>query len=503
MTGLVLAAVAAGGGDCTDPAQLPKPQIGHVLNRIGYGPDAWSQQRIEEIGVAAYIDEQLHPERINDSLFEARIASLEALQMDWQALQASFCSACPEGRRSDALRQLRTAKFLRSSYSRRQLEAVLVDFWLDHFNVDASSGLNRVAVVSYERDAIRPHVLGRFEDMLVATARSPAMLDYLDNGSNWWEEELGGASNENYARELLELHTVGIEARFTQEDVVAVARAMTGWLLIQRWKIYWLPTGEIDQERTQAVYEQSRFFEFRPDAHDPGEKHVMGELEIPAGGGMEDGLALLSFLANHPRTAERVSASLIRRFVSETPPPQLVAEARDTFLATGGDLRAVMRTILTSPDFLQAHYREKIKRPLVLAASLVRATRADLQIGQRLLKSIDTAIAVMGEPLYRARAPIGFPDDSTHWASSATIFRRFDLIHAIARNPSIGIDYGRVEGNSAQIVDALVLRLLPAGIEPGTRVAVTDYVEQVQRRDVVRIGEAAAMILSTPEFLKH
>jgi uncharacterized protein (DUF1800 family) len=218
---------------------------------------------------------------------------------------------------------------------------------------------------------------------------------------------------------------------------------------------------------------------------------------------VEDGLALLSFLANHPRTAERVSASLIRRFVSENPPPQLVAEARDTFLATGGDLREVMRTILTSPDFLQAHYREKIKRPLVLAASLVRATRADLQIGMRELESVGKMIAYLGEPLYGAREPIGFPEDSAHWASSATLFRRFDLIHGIARNPSIGIDFGQVEGNSAQIVHALVLRLLPAGIESETRVAVTDYVEQVQRSDAVRIGEAAAMILSTPEFLKH
>ncbi len=500
---LLLAAVAAAGGDCTDPALAPKPQIEHVLNRIGYGPDVWSRLRIGGIGVAAYIDEQLHPESIDDSLFEARIASLDALQLDWEALQASFCSGCPMGRSSDALDQLRTAKLLRSIYSRRQLEAVLVDFWFDHFNVDASSGLGRVGAVTHERDAIRPHVLERFEDMLVSTAQSPAMLDYLDNGTNQREDAQGLGLNENYARELLELHTLGVETGFTQEDVVAVARAMTGWLLVQRWKDYLLPSGEVDHERSQAVYEQSRFFEFQLTAHDRGEKHVLRELEIPRSGGMDDGLALLSFLANHPRTAERVSTLLIRRFVSEDPPPQLVAEARDTFLATGGDLREVMRTILTSPDFLQEHYREKVKRPLVLAASLVRATGADLRVGRVELESVDRQIADMGEPLYMAPEPIGFPEDSVHWASSATLFKRFNLIHAIARNPWLGINYGVVGGSAGEIVEALIPRLVPGGISPETRIAVSEYVEQVKRADPVRVSEAAAMLLSTSEFLTH
>ena len=271
----------------------------HVLDRVGYGPDAWTRTRIRELGVADYIEEQLQPESIGDpaDLADlARVTSLTSLSLDFRELREAY-----EDDRRQILDELSSARLLRAIYDRRQLEAVLIDFWFDHFSVYAGAGLPVFDIIPYERDAIRPHVLGRFEDMLMAVARSPAMLDYLDNDQN----SVFGL-NENYGRELLELHTIGVDGPYVEQDVVEVARALTGW------------TTDPDGSEFETG------FRYRDDWHDDEAKRVMG-LSIPAGGGEQDGRDLLRYLARHPATAAFLCRKLARRFVSENPPQALVA----------------------------------------------------------------------------------------------------------------------------------------------------------------------------------
>src|SRR6185295_18491817 len=259
--------------------------------------------------------------------------------------------------------ELSQQKLLRAAYSERQLQEVLVDFWFNHFNVDARKGATRFLVTEYERDAIRPHVLGRFRDLLEATAKSPAMLFYLDN---WMSVDPGSAGlgspsalragnrqkrglNENYGRELMELHTLGVDGGYSQNDVTEVARAFTGWT--------------IGNPRQGGGY----FFNAR--LHDRGEKLVLGH-RIKAGGGESDGEQVLDILATHPSTARFIATKLARRFVSDAPPASLVDRLADKFRATDGDLREVTRTILTSPEFLSpTTYGAKVKTPFEFVVS--------------------------------------------------------------------------------------------------------------------------------------
>ncbi|MDJ0848607.1 MAG: DUF1800 domain-containing protein [Myxococcota bacterium] len=475
---LVLLGLASLGPRCAAEARWE-----HVLNRVAYGPDPWSRARIQELGVYNFIDEQLAPETIDDSAFEVKLAGFPSLAMSYTELRASYCSMCALGGAGVPRSELRKAKLLRSIYSRRQLEAVLTDFWFDHFNVDARSGYARWDVVPYEREAIRPHVLGRFEDMLLATARSPAMLDYLDNRINFKEGfvnangELKGL-NENYARELMELHTLGVDGGYDQADVIEVARIMTGW-------------------STNADG-----FKYKNFIHDQGPKQVMGELVIPANGKMQDGLDLIAFLADHPTTAARLSRLLVQRFVSEDPPPALVQDAASVYLSTGGDLREVMRTILHSREFTEGSYRNKVKRPLVVLASAARALRA--QSAEAELNRFVTELRSMGEPLYEAAPPTGFPEASAFWAGTGAILARMNAMRWMAHDPDLGTDLGLAGGTSVEIVDALLPRLVFGHVSPFTRNQLLFYLDGIPGASgPARVGDAAALILSSPEFLRH
>src|SRR5262249_541567 len=258
--------------------------------------------------------------------------------------------------------ELQAAKVVRAVTSERQLEEVMVDFWFNHFNVFAGKGDVRWYVSAYEREAIRPYAMGRFPDLVRATAYHPAMLFYLDN---WLSAKPafmvaggrnggGGAGlNENYGGELMELHTLGVDGGYTQKDVTEVARAFTGWTI----------------DRPQV---DGRFV-FRPIMHDTGEKVVLGQ-RIPAGGGREDGERVIEILTHHPATARFIATKLVRRFVSDEPPPALVARVAGTYTSTGGDIRAMLRTIFESPEFFsESAYRAKIKKPFEFVASAVRA----------------------------------------------------------------------------------------------------------------------------------
>jgi uncharacterized protein (DUF1800 family) len=366
---------------------------------------------------------------------QQRLAAFQALPTDKQddviaALPAGirqnlFAVAPPGLRRRVELangpeqvvaRDLMEGKLLRAIYSNRQLDEVLVDFWFNHFNVFLDKGADHYLITEYERDAIRPHVLGKFRDLLEATASSPAMLFYLDN---WQSVGPGNGArrglNENYGRELLELHTLGVDGGYTQKDVTEVARCFTGWTINQ------------PQRGGQFV--------FNPRLHDKGEKVVLG-VKIPAGGGIEDGEKVLDILAHHPSTAHFISKKLAMRFVADDPPATLVDRMARTFLKTDGDLREVMRTMLGSKEFWSVGaYRSKMKSPLEMVASAVRAVDGDVDYAI----SLANQVGQLGEPLYRKPEPTGYSNSSQQWVNSAGLLARMNFALQLANNRMPGV----------------------------------------------------------------
>jgi uncharacterized protein (DUF1800 family) len=449
-----------------------------VLNRLGYGGDAWSRARIQTLGVQGYIEEQLSPATIDDSALDAQLAQFPSLTQTFQQLRANYANnpVPPELPLANIAKELRQAKVLRAVMSRRQLAEVLVDFWQNHFNVAAaSSQRTKYDISPYDRITLRPNVLGNFEDLLLADARSPAMGDYLDNRRN-----RVNALNENYAREVLELHTVSVNGPYTETDIPQLARCFTGWR-----EDYTAPDG----------------FQFVLAQHDQGTKTVMG-VSIPANGGMQDGLTMIDFLAHHPSTAAFISRKLVIRFVSDTPPQRLVDEAAGVFTGTGGDLRATIRAILLSPEFLTSvQYRHaKAKRPLVFYASLARALGANPpQINTNNLRN---RVADMGEihtpvlpPATRRVELLASPGT----AAAPTPQRR----RAAARTASASPTPCRA-ARRAEIIDGLGASLFLAPMSPDTRSAAIGFLDVLPEPNVTtRIRQAAALLLSSPEFLTH
>jgi uncharacterized protein (DUF1800 family) len=347
--------------------------------------------------------------------------------------QVLFTGAPPEIRRKIELtagpqqvlvRDLQEGKILRAIYSSRQLEEVLTDFWYNHFNVYLDKGADRYLVTAYERDVIRPHVLGKFRDLLEATAKSPAMLFYLDNWRSAANNSPRGGLNENYGRELMELHTLGVDGGYTQKDVTEVARCFTGWTIRQ---------PQLGGE-----------FTFNKRMHDAGEKVVLG-VRIPAGGGIEDGEKVLDILARHPSTAHFISKKLAQRFVADNPPESLVNRMARTFLKTDGDLRAVMKTMLDSKEFWsQGAYGNKMKSPLELVASAVRAVNGDVDFAFPLANQV----AQLGEPLYRKVEPTGYSNSSREWLNTAGLLARMNFAVQLSSGKIPGVKVSPSEGQN-------------------------------------------------------
>ncbi len=380
---------------------------------------------------------------------------------------------------------LSEAKLLRAVYSNRQLEEVLVDFWYNHFNVFLEKGNDRFLVTSYERDSIRRHVLGKFKDLLLATAKDPAMLFYLDN----WQsvapptpEQLAkmGARkrfarglNENYARELMELHTLGVDGGYTQKDVIAVARCFTGWTMKNT------PRG------------QSGEFWYNDRVHDKGEKVVLG-VTVPAGGGEEDALKVLDILVHHPSTARFISRKLAQRFVADNPPPALIDRMAETFREKDGDLREVMKTMLSSKEFWsQGAWRAKMKTPLEMIASAVRATGAQLESAA----AVAGQLQQLGEPLYRKVEPTGYSSSNAEWTNSAALLARMNFALALAQNkvPGIKVDTTRFEKLKGP--DAIAESVLFTSSSPETRAAITG--------DSREPAKVAGLVMGSPEFQRR
>jgi uncharacterized protein (DUF1800 family) len=347
--------------------------------------------------------------------------------------------------------ELQRAKLLRAVYSEQQLFEVMVDFWENHFSIFANKDDDRYLLTAFDRETIRPFAMGRFRDLLGATAHSPAMLFYLDNWRSSvprpyparGEKPAGvdGGFNENYARELLELHTLGVDGGYTQKDVQEVARCLSGWTI-------------------QKPNEQGLFL-YRPGLHDDGEKVVLGRKILP-GGGIADGERVLDILATHPSTARFIATKLARRFISDDPPPSVIDRAASVFLKTDGSIRETLRAIVTSPEFFSpTAYRAKVRTPLEYVAAAMRALNAETDGDRPVLD----AIARMGQPLFGRITPEGYPDRADIWLSSGTMVARFNFASALATN--------RLKGTKVN-VDALL-----RGIDQADRKAVAERITRL------------------------
>jgi uncharacterized protein (DUF1800 family) len=534
-----------------------RSRIVHALNRLTLGPRPGDLEAVRAMGLERWIDRQLHPESIGDEELAARLAPLSTLRLSSAeilrgydpppelkkeiqkrrsemgdsasdedvrratrelAAQYRDTMAGPPRRVVDELQQ---AKLLRAVYSERQLDEVLVDFWMNHFNVFAGKGQDRYLLTAYERDVIRPHAWGRFEDLLEATAQSPAMLFYLDN----WLSTDPGASvedlrraameeagmrprraggmargfgrrpgnrpepaaagnrraglNENYAREIMELHTLGVDGGYTQKDVTELARCLTGWTI-------------------RGLRRDAPRFFFFDAAHDHGDKTVLGH--HVKSGGIKEGEEMIHVLATHPATAHFISYKLARRFVADEPPAALVDRAAATFGKTDGDIREVVRTIVTSPEFFAPESRQaKVKTPLEFVVSAVRASGASVQDASALAQRVGQ----MGMPLYQQQPPTGYKDTAEAWVSTSGLLARlnFALDLAAGRVRGVRVSPDRLApraGDGAVLADALAEQLLPAGLSASTRQTLAS--ETSRGLDPARV---AGLILGSPEFQRR
>jgi uncharacterized protein (DUF1800 family) len=505
------------------PVPLSDEAVAHLLNRAAFGPSPDDVVRVRQLGLGGWLREQLQPGE--DPAITHRLSGFKTLtlsvaqaveQYPTRKKQLEAMGIDPAQLKDDEAMQARVkqlfrdegdtlpreilieatqARLLRAIQSRRQLEEVLVDFWFNHFNVSAEKNRTRWMVTAYERDAIRPFVFGRFRELLGATAKHPAMLWYLDN----WQSVRDGFElparrskkpdqqprglNENYARELLELHTLGVDAGYTQADVREAARALTGWGLEVRPK--------------NAAFGT---FAFHLPAHDDGEKHVFG-LTLPAGGGQADGERLLDFLSRHPATARHVARQLCQRFVADEPPPALVERVAQVFLTTDGDLRATTEAVLTSPEFW-ASTGGKTRTPLEFVASAVRAVGELDEVMPALVQPLER----LGMPLYRCAPPTGYADTAGPWVSAGALVTRINFGLALAQGKVRGV---KVSLPAKASLDAVARQVLGHAPSPSTRAVIEHALAARAERsgDEQAVAPDAALIagllLGSPDFQKQ
>ena len=584
--------------------------IMQALNRLGYGPRPGDVDRIREMGLQKWVDQQLHPDSISDSALDARLDRFPTLKMssskllnefpqpqvaarregvsveeyrkqqqeqakaEMQSMQTDMEQADPHhlpnfddgngnmdpnanpGKGNGAgkgqggfgnpmfnyanihtpqriVAELSMAKITRAVYSERQLEEQMVDFWYNHFNVFAAKGVDRWLITAYERDAIRPHAMGKFRDLLEATAKSPAMMFYLDNwlsadpaavakmeqeqqqrramrggfgpfGMPRFPQAGGQANaagkqkqerglNENYGRELMELHTLGVDGGYTQDDVVNVAKAFTGWT--------------IRQPRRDPEF----FFDDR--IHDKSTKTVLGH-QIHAGG-MKDGEEVLDILARDPHTARHISFELAQRFISDNPPDALVDRMAQTFLKSDGDIREVLHTMIYSLEFWSKDsYRAKIKTPFELVASATRAVGAEVGVPLMLVQWTTR----IGEPLYQCEPPTGYSAKADAWVNTGALLNRMNFSLALTANRLRGaqVDVDSLLGNRPAAdpdanLDRAIQVLLGGQVSAETRDTLEKQLNDPQILQAtlgdpvkeVNSAMIAGLVLGSPEFQRR
>ena len=555
-----LAALAPVGARAQAPILTPRDSARHALNRLAYGPRPGEVDRVAADGVMRWIDRQLSPRKIDDGPLAARERRFKILDYDSGELARIYVDA-QRARREQQRRQgdadrdsvgaqhagplpqrmdssqergrrlagaFQELAVVRAVLSERQLYEVMVDFWTNHFNVFLAKGADRFLTPSYIEQTIRPRALGKFADLLIATAESPAMLFYLDN----WESVAPGSRspqamrlrarplfgarpmfggpplfdpgrdpmradslrrqalerapkgiNENYARELLELHTLGVDGGYTQQDVIQVARILTGWSV--------------------ARPQQGGDFEFHDWAHDYGEKVVIG-VTFPAGHGRDEGVRLLKLLANHPATMHHVSRRLCQRFVNDDPPDGCVDDAVTAWKRSDGDIREVLRAIFRSPDFWASeNVRAKIKTPLEFVVSAARAVGGDPDTTPRLAQ----VVARLGEPLYLHVAPDGYPEREDAWVNSGALLDRMNaaVVLAAGRLPGVTVSLDSVvpatpdaEQLIAQANGAVLSGTMSENTKAVIRRQISDISDPVQARAL-----AVGLAIGGPEFQRR
>ncbi|MBI3565063.1 MAG: DUF1800 domain-containing protein [Elusimicrobia bacterium] len=534
----VLAALLSVPAAARTAAAAPPPRMSareralHALERLGYGPRPGEVEAVERLGVDKWVAAQLDPASVPDAALEERLKAYPSLAMTGEQLMDAY----PNMKRKrllgmfgsskpprDVAWDLASAKLLRAVYSERQLQEVLTDFWFNHFNVSAAKNQDRWLIIPYERDVIRPRVFGKFRDLLGAVAHSPAMLVYLDNfqstidaryapaGAQEDIAEMEGAMarnpkgrrklglNENYARELLELHTLGVDGGYTQKDVTELARILTGWT-VER------PNPKTKDKAADWV------FRFKRRMHDPGEKTLLGETYAWAG--EAEGEKALDALARHPATARFVALKLCRRFVADDPPQDLVDAVARRFTETDGDLRETYRALFESDWFWERRwFRKKVKTPLEFVASALRATGAEVRDPERVARSLDG----LGMPLYRCEPPTGWPDRAEAWVNAGALVSRLRAAQSLfSGNPNApAAASAAADGADPSDGRALVARLTDAYlggvVSEHTRDALFRRLEDPEvsrarlddRRRSFRVDRLAALVLGSPDFQRR
>lgn len=532
-------------------------KILNALNRLTFGPRPGDVAAIKKQGFNRWINAQLNPASIDDSELEKELKTLSMLDATPDTLMLAYqvqngnirralmqMQAAKEGKTLkgndakevrlnardqesikrfqesgmdpgasyQALGELTAAKLARATDSNRQLQEVLVDFWSNHFNLDVNKGPVQVLKVLDDRDTIRPNVMGSFRQLLGASAHSPAMLWYLDNAkstveiANKGNGKKRGGLNENYAREIMELHTLGVDGGYTQKDVTEVARCFTGW--------------SIGGRRENDDYG----FRFNARAHDNGEKIVLGQ-KIPAGGGEKDGELVLDILAAHPATSKHLAFKLCQRFIADAPPQSAVDAVAAAFTQSKGDLTKTYRALFATPEFSsQGAYRAKIKSPLEFAVSAVRALDGRFSLpdpdnprqqqwlvligrsarernnnrGNLPRRPLATEIATMGQPLWGYQAPTGYPENSAQWVSSSALIARLNFALALTtgRVGDIAIEKDTFRNTS---VAAVAQNLLSEPLSAQSLATIGDEIKATPADG----AKLRALILGSPEFQRR
>ncbi len=547
----LLAATPIGAQSQLTPADSAR----HALNRLGYGPTPGQVEAVVQEGVLRWVDRQLAVRDLRDPALEAWERPYEVLRTPMSAMVAMHTDqvakalkAQAQGADSATLRALQAQKrqadggkrdlrellgelqsvtLVRAVVSDRQLAEVLADFWLNHFNVYIAKGFDRAYFADYLERTIRGHALGRFEELLVATATSPAMLFYLDNVQSVADNSAVATTatraarqpqrpgqpprrtaarpgaraqgmdpamaeqlkarmprglNENYARELLELHTLGVDGGYTQQDVINVARILTGWTIDRR--------GD-------------HRFQFLAQAHDRGEKVVLGRT-FPAGHGEDEGRALLAMLATHPATMHHLSAKLCARFVADLPPDGCIDDAVRAWRQSDGDIRTVMRAIVHSPDFWAlANVQSKTKTPLEFVASAVRAVGGAPDATPRLSSQLQR----LGQPLFNMVTPNGYPETSADWVNSGALLARMNAAVALASNrlPGVTVQLDQlvpVTADHEALLNAVNRAILGGAMSERTRSAIRRELADITDPRAAR-AMAVGLALGGPEFQRQ
>jgi uncharacterized protein (DUF1800 family) len=548
-----LSFVLLAGASASDSKLNERQRAMHALNRLAFGPRPGDVDAIAKSGVDAWIEQQLRPEAIPDRAVEARISMMPTMKMSNAQIVKTYYAPVlmarkkanaeakdgdvdkkdirrelmrdipPDQRPQIVMNDLLSQRILRAAESDRQLNEVMVDFWMNHFNVFAGKGIDRFLLTSFERDVIRPHIWGRFEDLLMATAKSPAMLFYLDNARSiaapenrpqFAQRAFGGGRfgqrfipgmpqqnkqqgglNENYAREIMELHTLGVDSGYTQKDVTELARVLTGWTI----------TRERDGMSDGAE------FIFRPMLHDIGPKTVMG-VRFPAGGGIGEGEKMIQILAHQPATAHRIAYKLCQRLVADEPPQALVDRVAAKFLITDGDLRQTVKSVISSPEFWNpAVYRAKVKSPFEYTISAVRAVNGKITDATPIAR----ALQQIGEPLYGAQPPTGYSDKADVWINTGALMNRLNFALALAGNKLPGVQGDVVAliapaeaADASRSVEALALALTGGNLTEETRSIIKSRITERKSPaqdpwDNTQLPAVAGLILGSPEFQRQ